>query len=267
VAAYSEIEMTNNELDFLTVRGRKVRIDEKGRVCLNDIHKAGGFTKHQKPSDWGALTTTISLTAYTAKKTSGNSGHLSKEQIISVYCVRKGRNGGFWVHPNLAIAYAKYLSPALHYEVNNVFLSFKSGDATLADETLQRASPEDNEWAGVRALSRNKRNQYTSTLQDHGVAGYGFAQCTDAAYLKLFDAPAKALKTHKNLPAAANLRDNLDTNDLVMVMATEVLATGRINEQDSHGNIECREATRRSAGFIRQAIDADKADRRKERLV
>ena len=46
-------------------------------------------------------------------------------------------------------------------------------------------------------------------------------------------------------------------------MAAEVLATGRINEENCMGNKECSEATGKSAGFIRQAIEADKADRKK----
>ena len=37
----------------LKLRGRSVRVDEAGRVSLNDIHTAGRFSKNQKPSDWG----------------------------------------------------------------------------------------------------------------------------------------------------------------------------------------------------------------------
>jgi len=91
---------------------------------------------------------------------------------------------------------------------------------------------------------------------------YGYAQCTDEAYKKLFDATAKALKTSRDLTASDNLRDNTETDELVYVMAAESLAIGRIEEEKSAGNRECRIATGKSAGFIRQAIEADKADRR-----
>jgi hypothetical protein len=36
----------------LVIRGRKIAVDEAGRVRLNDIHTAGGFSKNQFPKDW-----------------------------------------------------------------------------------------------------------------------------------------------------------------------------------------------------------------------
>lgn len=262
--------MSENALDFIKVKGRKVAVDSKGRVRLNDLHKAGNFSKNCRPTDWGALPSTLSLIIYTAEKerdsskSSGKSGTLSKDQMNSVYCVKMGAGGGVWAHPNLALAYAKYLSPALHYEVNEVFLRYKSGDATLADEALQRSSPEGNEWAGIRAIGRAKRNRFTDTLRDHGVTRFGYAQCTDASYKVLFGARAKTLRETRQLPANANLRDHMVTDELVWVAAAETLATGRIQDEGSCGNGECAKATSRSASFIKQAIEADMADRKKK---
>jgi hypothetical protein len=250
----------------IKLRGRLVRLDELGRVSLNDIHKVGNYSDRTGPRDWGALEVTKRFIVTAVSKNAGKSGILSKTDVLSMYCVKIGRNGGTWAHPIIALAYAKYLSPDLHYEVNEVFLRFKAGDAALADETLQRSSPEGNEWAGVRALSRAKRRQYTDTLKAHGVEGFGYAQCTDETYKVLFGETAKKLKEAKRLTETANLRDNMKTDELVYVMAAEVLASGRIQEEKSEGNRECRLATGKSAGFIRHAIEADKADR-KPRLV
>jgi len=180
------------------------------------ISIVGGFTVNQKPTDWAALQTTIRLIGFTASKTSGNSGRLSKDQIKSVYCVRVGRHGGIWAHPNLALAYAKYLSPSLHYEVNEVFLRYKAGDPTLADETLQRSTPQGNEWAAVRALGRAKRRHFTDVLQEHEVVRpIDFATVTNA-YGGLWGRKAADLKAEKGLKRTANLRDALDTNDWFM---------------------------------------------------
>ncbi len=260
--SHTEDEFMSKAKHSLSLRGRNIELDELGRVRLNDIHKAGGFSVNHKPADWGALGNTMKFVATVAEKSSGKSGTLSKSDILSVYCVKMGRGGGIWAHPIIALAYAKYLSPSLHYEVNDVFLRHKAGDAVLADETLQRATPEGNEWAAVRALGRFKRKRYTDTLKAHGVVNYGYAQCTDEAYRKLFDATTKALKTSRDLTASDNLRDNMETDELVYVMAAESLAMGRIEEEKSAENRECRIATGKSAGFIRQAIEADKADRR-----
>lgn len=42
----------------LVIRGRAIRADENGLICLNDIWSAAGFTKHQRPFDWMRLYTT-----------------------------------------------------------------------------------------------------------------------------------------------------------------------------------------------------------------
>jgi len=52
-----------------------------------------------------------------------------------------GTNGGTYAHPILACAYAGYLSPELEIEVREIWLRYRAGDATLADEVLARASP------------------------------------------------------------------------------------------------------------------------------
>lgn len=128
---------------------------------------------------------------------------------------------------------------------------------------LARGTPADNEWAGIRAIGRVKRNEYTLTLKEHGVEGYGFANCTNATYTYILDGNATKVKQSRGLAKNDNLRDHLSTDELVMVMAVETLAKGRIKEENSLGNRECEVATARSASFIRQALEADKKDRQR----
>ena len=142
----------------------------------------------------------------------------------------------------------------------------KSGDAALADEVLSRASPEENEWAAVRALGRVKRHEYTKTLDEHGVQGFGFGNCTNAVYKALFDGTAKTLKEQRSLPSSANLRNSMSTDELVFVMAAETLAKQRIEQENPTGNSACAKATSRSALRIRGAIDEDKGDRQSKLL-
>jgi hypothetical protein len=254
--------MTDKATDSISVKGRKIAVDEKGRIRLNDIHKAGGFSRNQTPAEWGRLATTLSLISMTAEKTTGNSRTLSKDDLLSVFCVRMGRGGGVWAHPNLALSYAKYLSPSLHYEVNQVFLRYKSGDATLADDVLQRAPAKDNEWAGVRALGRSKRIDLTATLREHDVTKpVEFARVTNGTYKGLMGKTAQQLKAEKGLAKSVNLRDSMSTRDLVFVMAAEQLAKERIEDEDSRGVGPCEAAANKSAASIRRAIEADRADR------
>jgi hypothetical protein len=160
------------------------------------------------------------------------------------------------------VAYAKSLSPQLEIEVLDVWLRYRSGDAELADEILQRASEEDNRRVGKRALERATRNSFTGVLQDHEVVGIGYSQCTDAVYTALLDGPAWRLRIERGLPAKSNLREYLDEDEGAFVMAAEALAAQRIRAEQRLGNQQCAEASARSAGYIREAIDRDQQDRR-----
>jgi hypothetical protein len=156
--------------------------------------------------------------------------------------------------------------PGLDVEVREVWLRYRAGDPTLADEVLARATPAANRWAIRRAEARVTRNEYTQVLSDHGVAGRGFRDCTDEEYLRLFDGHAWELRLKRGLPAKANVRDSMTEIELTTIRLTEMLASERIEEEDRRGNYECKEATGRTAKNVRSAIDAERKDRQK-RLI
>jgi len=245
---------------FPKVRGREIRTDADGFVCLNDIWSAAGFKKNQQPTDWKELQITGQLIVALLDHNSGQTGVKNYNPKSVIYSIR-GKGGGTYADVRLALAYAEYLNPKLALEVREVFLRYKAADPALADDILERAGPEANEWAGTRALGRSVRNNYTAALQDHGVKGPDFGACTNTLYQTLFDANAKKLREQKNLPAKANVRDAMTTSELVFVMAGETLSTERIHEEGCDGGEACRQATSKSARFIRMAIDADRKDR------
>ncbi len=251
------------EMKVMLFKKSRIRVDEEGRVCLNDIHKAAGFSKHQMPHDWlRGPSAAREVTALLARIT-GKSRNWTKEQIKSVYYTKVGQSGGTWAHENLALGYAAYLSPALAVEIRDVFLRYKKADVELADDILDRATPEENEWAAVRALSRVKRNEFTLSLQEHGVVGFGYANCTDAVYKEVLDGSAKSLKERRGLAKKDNLRNSMSTDELVSVMFAETLSRQRINEEHPRGNSQCIAATRRSSAFVREAIEGDRKDRQR----
>jgi hypothetical protein len=245
----------------LVLRGTNIREDVNGWVCLDDIWRAAKSTPGREPRRWRDVAATRRLEEELQKKIAVTALKEDKPLIPVAYAKRGRGNAGTFAHPILAAAYAGYLSPKLEIEVREVWLRYRQGDAALADEILQRSPPADNEWAAVRALARAKRVSYTNTLRDHGVSGSGYWQCTNAVYRQLFNGSAQQLRQRHGLPAKANLRDNMPTDDLSYVMAAEVLATDRIKEEDRQGNAECEYASERSAGFIREAIERDKKDR------
>lgn len=251
--------MPSEQSNFPVIRGRAIHVDKNGFVCLNDIWSAAGFTVRQKPADWKDLPTTGRLIIALLDRNAGKSG-IKNYNPASVIVTRKGRGGGVFAAVQLAVKYAEYLNPSLALEVAEVFLRFKVGDATLADEVLERASPEANEWAGKRAIARAGRRPFTDTLQRHGVRErMEYARCTDAVYIGLFRKTARQLKTTKQ--AKSNLRDAMDAVELTFVAAGEALARERIEQINCQGAVACEAATLRSTSFLRDAIEAERRDR------
>ncbi|MFO1100020.1 MAG: KilA-N domain-containing protein [Xanthobacteraceae bacterium] len=244
----------------LKVRGRLLRTNNN-LVCLNDVWEAAGFTKNQRPHDWMRLRSTLALVEAILKKNTGKSRYWAKSEYRSVIYTKCGQGGGCFADPRLALSYAEYLNPKLALEVREVFLRARAGDATLADEILDRASAEANLWAARRAQSRVVRNGYTDTLRDHGVTGRGYSDCTEETYIRLFDGRACQLRAKLGLPAKSSVRDGLNLVALTQVMLAEALSTERIKEEQSRGNKECKEATGQVASHIRKAVDAERADR------
>jgi hypothetical protein len=251
----------------LEIRGRTIRADESGLICLTDIWEAAGFKVNQKPNDWRALPSAKSLTIALLDQIAGKSGNKAKISVKSVYYTKVGKGGGTYAHPVLACAYAGHISPKLELEVRQTWLRYKAGDATLADEVLEKAGPAANEWAGVRALTRSTRNKHVAVLADHGVVRpLDFATITNETYIALFDRPAKGLRSDRGLKKNDNLRDKMSLPELTYIMAAESLANERIEETNPQGPTRCQIAVRTSAGFIRDAIRKDRASRRRDQI-
>lgn len=246
----------------LVVRKKAVTQSEDGLICLDDIWLAARSPKRKSPASWRKDAPVRDLQIALYDRLYSGAPYKFSRIIRQVPDPQRT-----FAHPILAVTYASYLSPKLAIEVKEVWLRFAQGDPTLADEILARSTPASNEWAGIRALGRATRREYTDTLKVHGVKGSGFRECTDAIYKALLGGEAWRVRQQRNLPANSNLRDEMSTAELTYVMATESLSKDRIEEEDSRGNYECAVATSRSAFFIKKAIEEDKADRKRSRLI
>lgn len=243
----------------VVIRSQAIRSNADGLVCLNDLWMLMGSDKNRRPYKWRRSAVAKRLVAALAVRIGRNSPKSSEADLIDA---KRGTKGLTYAHVVLALAYAEYLDAGLAVEVREVFLRYRAGDATLADEVLQRAAPEGNEWAAIRALGRSQRRRYTDCLQDHGVQGKDYGICTDSGYRGLFGKSAKDLRVEKGLGKSASLRDAMTADELTFVMATETLARERITEEQSEGGEECRVATLRSALNLRKALEIDRADRK-----
>jgi len=246
----------------LIVRGITITEDSAGYILLDDLWKLSRARDSKAPKYWRRSQSAKSLIEELQKQVT-NSNLRANKSIKPVIYSKRGQSGTFG-HPILAAAYAGHLSPKLEIEVREVWLRYRAGDATLADDILQRATKEANLWAGKRAMARAQRVIYTEVLKTHGVEGRGYGDCTNAVYERLFDGKASDLRRRRGIPANANLRDQMDVSELSFIAAAEALSAERITEEERDGNTECVAASAKSASSIRRAIDDDRRTRQKK---
>lgn len=253
--------MTTPDPRQLVLRGITVAQDEAGRICLNDLWQLASGSAGRDPKRWRETAPARALERALQQKVG------DPDLFGKVVEAKRGRgNKGTFAHPIIAAAYAGYLDTKLEIEIREVWLRYRSGDPTLADDVLQRASAEANHWVGVRALSRARRRSYTDVLKAHGVAQKGYMECTEAVYLHLLGGKSYHLRAAMKLTPKANLREHLEADKLAYIMAAEALSAERIEEEERQGNASCIEASAISADAIRRAIEEDRRNRQ-PRLV
>lgn len=114
-----------------------IKADKDGLYSLNDIYQQavdrGLADGKQSPYEW--------------QRREGKNIIDYAKSVNAANCriikAARGKGGGTRAIPEICLAYSKYLSPALHMEVNQTFLRAKAGDVTLADEIVDRATPEE----------------------------------------------------------------------------------------------------------------------------
>lgn len=97
----------------LVINGFGIRCTDNKLVNLTDIWKASGASINHKPVQWLRLPTTDAFCAELYK--------VEKSHLIQI---TRGRFGGTFAHWQIALAYAKYLSPEFHILCNNIIRRF-----------------------------------------------------------------------------------------------------------------------------------------------
>lgn len=111
--------MSNTRLYF-----KAQAIREEGQfLCLTDMWRAAGDESRKRPSDWLALESTQQFREYL--ETTLPEGSLTR--------ATEGRSGATWAHWQLAMAYAKYLSPEFHAWCNEVVRAVMQGGTVSGD--------------------------------------------------------------------------------------------------------------------------------------
>ncbi|RWR08516.1 KilA-N domain-containing protein [Paenirhodobacter populi] len=122
------ISMTAHDMTMIPPSGKgfvynSIAIRDKGEMLsLTDMWKAAGADSSRQPANWTASADGGRFIEYaTDILNPGNSGN------DLVKSVRGGRQPGTWAHWQIALAYAKYLSPEFHMWCNSVVRAHMEG--------------------------------------------------------------------------------------------------------------------------------------------
>lgn len=89
------------------IHATPIRRDEQGRYCLNDLHKAAGGEEKHSPRFWLRSAQTQELAEAIVK---------CADSHVNPIDLSRGRYGGTYVHEDLAIDYAAWISPVFKLE-------------------------------------------------------------------------------------------------------------------------------------------------------
>ena len=108
------------------VGGSSIRVDNEGRYCLNDLHRASGGNNAHRPSLWVENKQTQELIA-----------EILKAGIPALTSIKGGRHNGTYVCKELVYAYAMWVSPRFHLTVIRAFDAMSAGS-----QVISRIDPE-----------------------------------------------------------------------------------------------------------------------------
>ena len=127
-------------ISTLSYQGTPVRL--RGTMLnMTDMWRAAGRPENRRPADWLALGETVRFRAYadtywtaldepvTANAGQAGMWHLDTDGLVAA---ARGHAGGTWAHWQLALSYARYLSPAFHLWANTVVRAAMTRPDSLA---------------------------------------------------------------------------------------------------------------------------------------
>ena len=161
--------------------------------------------------------------------------------------VGKGKPQGTYLHPDLAVMFARWISPAFAYWCDKqvaALIQKQQAAPALAEQARTKRLLKMGVSAPVIAM-RNEgvtvRLVFTNRLKSHGVLAAGFRACTSAIYFPMFGGSTDVIKQKYALPKKANVRDYMTLTQLSAISFAEALAAERIEKEGTYGNFACEQ--------------------------
>lgn len=143
-----------------------------------------------------------------------------------------------------------------------LFSRFLDDPASVASAAVERMSDVERDRLEARLKGKRTRFHFTNVLKEHGVVQVGYANCTNAIYVKILGATARQLKVHiaektKMSVQHVNPRDHFSVQQLGDVETAERIAAGQLRRQSVAGNAGVERVVMRSAEYTRRLLDGD----------
>ena len=177
--------------------GVKIKQDDEGRYCLNDLHKAAvadGANKRTKEP--GKFMATESFAEMVAELTTQNPGSLP---VVTI----EGRNGGTYVARELIYAYAMWVNARFHLHVIRTFDSVVTGQLEAVEARHSR------ERARLEAPALTDAIKHGRLAAGKEIKHYHFSNEFDLINRIALGMPSKAYRAAHCIGPTEAIRDHL----------------------------------------------------------
>lgn len=224
-------------------------------VSLTDLWREAGSDPQRTPAKWQE--------SEPVKRFIQTACRFLNIGISDIIKTKRGKSGGSYAHPQVALEYAQYLDPKLAVAVNELYFQRveEEKNPDMLIDRYQKAYQKrgkSNDWIGQRAKGRTTRNEFTSCLAAHGVEREGFRNCTIATYTPLFGGSTDVVRDKLGITKKDNPRDHMTKIQLTAIDLAEALAKQKIEREDLRGNAKCEIACAMTAKNIANAINSSK---------
>jgi hypothetical protein len=226
------------------VRGMKIPYDADGRANITAVWIAAGRPKSRNPDFWLQNAKAREFVASVQAKSKSGNPDLLRTVRGNV------ANRGTWAHWQIALAYASWMSPEIHQEVNEGYrkwLEEEKNPGLKIERGIEkyRQMGMSSEWINERIEGIAVRKQLTSTMHDHNCKPNGkenpYAEVSRSVSLAATGQTPKEFKKSKGLCKSGSTRDAMNEQQINRTKFLESECSWAIKKRAADGNKECLE--------------------------
>lgn len=178
---------------------------------------------------------------------------------------------GTYGHPIVAIYLANWLSPDFALAAASLVHRYFKADVSLATNILDRtteltsedsralgervitkSADKDIDWIEARSQTRKSNKTLNAELaQCPNISRGVYAQAQNAMIHGLTGSSITQLKNDKGLAKSASIREKMDTDELITLAFTEMLAAKRVSKDKPSGDKKCAAVCGNTAKMVK----------------